>query len=532
MLHDTAASVAVAARLEEFWGRSTPWQRRLWSVGTVAALKEVVEASTAASEAVLSNGSVRSLQSEAERVAGRDPGVGDVNTRRQLQSVLRGDLTAGRVGWRKLRAIVPLVQRGYLRRWATEIKGVRQQEQEQAARYIAGHLLEIGFSATYLHRWLRYRVSHKPGQQTLSEILEEADADLCGRDPQQFQVLIPCVSVPGMGLGSSPAEWRPAPEMSRLLRCLPGDSARHNGGFAIEVEARDPYAAVERARESFDRWAARVELGTSGSLISTGRAWVEGVSGSVPFDVERRQVDVGALEREARLYAPLDDSGAAIRFDDAFQLAQPLVNGPRAAAIGGGWAALESLLTAPQEDKGIAASRLAAVVTCSFPRAELTTLSYLHQKHASDGLAEKLSEETENLRRAQLVAEAILAGQPLCGRGPRDDAAYDRMAQVLRDPQETLSRVRSYLGGALDRLYRQRNLILHGGRVSGDMRTVSLRTAPPLVGAGLDRLAHAWFVEGKGPLELVARAEWNLEIVSAAGPPTVVELLEELPPRG
>ena len=529
MLRDTEVGVAVAARLEEFWGHSTPWHRRLWGVGTVAALKEVIEVSTAVSESVLREGSLQRLQSEAERLAGQDPGVGDEHMKRTLQRILKGDLTAGRVAWRKLSEIIPRIEGGYLQRWASAAEGLKRDDQERAARYIAGHLLEAGFAATYLHRWLTYRTRFDLREVTLTEILKEADADQVRREDERFEVVIPCVSVPRVDAGSPPAEWRSSTEIARLLRDLGQDTTniRQNGGFAIEVTVRDPYAAVEQARELLDRWAARVELATTGSLTPTKHAWVEGVSRGIPFDVERRQVDVGALERETRLYAPLDNSETAIRLDDAFQLAQPLARGPRAAAIGGGWAALESLLTAPGEGRGVAASRLAAVVACSFPRAELTTLSYEHQKHASDNLAQKLSSETENLARARLMAEAILTGEAVHGRGPNDDAARDRMAQVLERPAGTLGRVRSYLEGALTRLYRERNLTLHGGRVSGGGRTTALRTSPPLVGAGLDRLAHAWFVEETSPLDLVARAELNLELAGATGAPTVVELLEQ-----
>ena len=531
MLQDTQARIAVAARLQEFWGEYTPWQRRLWNVGTVSALREVAEASTAVSESVLSKESLKRLQSEVAQLVGPDPGVGDSETHRVLQRLLRGDLTAGRVEWHELLEIAERIEDAYLQRWAAFARGSEQQTQERAARYVASHLLEAGFAATYLHRWLQYRISPRSSPVTLSEILEEAAADLARRPPRSFEVFVPCLSVPRISAEDPPAGWLSAIDMSKSLTRVVGNTSgvRHNGGFAINVTARDPYAAVEQAREAFDRWAARVELATPQRLAPSGTAWVDGVSRGIPFADERRQIEIGALERETRLYAPLDDSETALRLDDALQLAQPLASGPRAAAISGGWAAVESLLTAPGEARGIAAARLASIVTCSFPRAELTTLAYQHQNGASDNLARRLSEEADNLGRARLVAEAILAGASLHGRGPVDDAAYYRMTQVLHDPRGTLSRIRSYLAGALNRLYRQRNLILHGGRVSGEGRAAALRTAPPLVGAGLDRLAHAWFVEGTSPLELTARADLNLALLGTDAARPAFELLEDFP---
>jgi hypothetical protein len=42
----------------------------------------------------------------------------------------------------------------------------------------------------------------------------------------------------------------------------------------------------------------------------------------------------------------------------------------------------------------------------------------------------------------------------------------------------------------LRRLYRQRNLVLHWGRMNAVGLRAALRTAAPLVGAGMDRIAH------------------------------------------
>jgi hypothetical protein len=100
------------------------------------------------------------------------------------------------------------------------------------------------------------------------------------------------------------------------------------------------------------------------------------------------------------------------------------------------------------------------------------------------------------------------------------------MKEVLDRPGETLNKVRSYVEFALNRLYRQRNLIVHGGRVSGAARTETLWTAPPLVGAGLDRIVHAWFRERTTPRELAARAEVGLDLVRKAATPHTTELLE------
>ncbi|GAB3285782.1 hypothetical protein GCM10027456_81410 [Kineosporia babensis] len=60
------------------------------------------------------------------------------------------------------------------------------------------------------------------------------------------------------------------------------------------------------------------------------------------------------------------------------------------------------------------------------------------------------------------------------------------------------------------RLYRQRNLIIHAGQLTSCALRGSLRTAAPLVGAGVDTAVRAATIDGVPPLELAARAEIRL----------------------
>jgi hypothetical protein len=86
--------------------------------------------------------------------------------------------------------------------------------------------------------------------------------------------------------------------------------------------------------------------------------------------------------------------------------------------------------------------------------------------------------------------------------------------------------VQHHAAESLRRLYRQRNLVLHGGKTSGVALTASLRTAAPLVGAGLDRLTHAYLTRGIDPLELAARARMEVERAGTGNAPALTALLE------
>jgi len=513
----------VAARLDEFWGWFTPWHRRLWNVGTVGAISEILEASES-----LPRPALKSLQAEVRRLVGPDDAVGDTATREALGRLLNRDLTFRQSGWYGLNQLLSVINGGYLRRWANLVRGRSRPAVERLARSVAGHLLHSGFSPTYLHRWLRYRVQHRSDVVGIADLLEEADATLIGGRPRQdFRVVIPVVVAPEVG-DSPPAEWLSAAQIADLIARIQGHRTdlRQNGGFVLTVQARDQYVAVERGCELLDRWDARAELSTRNRIVRADRAWVEGVGEAIPFVPRRRQVDIGALSRQNQIYCPLDQNETSMRIDDALQLVQPMEAGPLPAAISGGWAAIESLLTEGQEVEKLAAPRLASIIACSFPRAELTTLSYFHVENADDTLASALRNEKENLRRARIMADAISRGDAIAGRGPQDEAARDRMFELLSSPRERLQSVRHYVEIAFNRLYRQRNVMLHGGKVSGDGRLQALATAPPLVGAGLDRVVHAWFTEGTSPVELAARAALAIELVGTEGGRHPTELLE------
>lgn len=113
MLRQSAYDEIVAARLEEFWAWFTPWHRRLWNLGTVASLSELLEACEA-----LSSNALRSLQAEVSRLAGPDLAVGDGATKEALRRVLGDDLTFRLAGWYELQQLAGVVEHGYVGRWA------------------------------------------------------------------------------------------------------------------------------------------------------------------------------------------------------------------------------------------------------------------------------------------------------------------------------------------------------------------------------------------------------------------------------
>jgi hypothetical protein len=100
------------------------------------------------------------------------------------------------------------------------------------------------------------------------------------------------------------------------------------------------------------------------------------------------------------------------------------------------------------------------------------------------------------------------------------------MRRVVTHPRGELANAVTILRIAMRRLYRTRNIVLHGGSTQGVALKAALRIAAPLVGAGLDRIIHATLVEGLDPLDLAARADVGLKLVGGETGLGVVDLLE------
>ena len=513
----------VVARLEDFFGSLTPWQRRLWDAGLVLGLGELREAVEWADAKVLSPSSVKWFASDLERLAGQDRGVGEREIRLQLQQVLRAPLRGGDARHRALGELTSLIAENYLSRWAAAA-ATGSPSPERFARAIGAHLLDAGYSPSYLHAWIR-----RLRPSTLVEIAEAAQ-ELDAAPPEMYELLVPFVSVPDLnGNRDMNANWL-SPKSTRRWLVDHGITTpeRYNGGFAYQVQARDPFAAADLAREIVDRMGARASYSRkAASHVSSGHLWVGGHPTSIPLKRAPRGAFVLSLVTEQRLFAVAERSV----LDNALELAAPLNEASPAPAISGGWSAVEALLLSP-EDEGdggrgiIAADRMAALVTCSWPRADLTAISYRHEPTTPDRLTAQLQGEKVNRERARAVAAWISGGNTLLVRDPGDQAAVERMTKLIADPRRTLGDIKRHMTTVMRRVYRHRNLVMHGGAVSVATLPMALRTAAPLLGAGLDRITHASLTDNLHPIDLSVRANISLELVGRPDGRELVDLIE------
>jgi hypothetical protein len=508
----------VGARLLDFFGARTHWHRRLWTIGLVLTLKELLEVSKAVRSSILYKNSIEEVSRAAMALAGKDPGVGDKKRLGTLQSSLRTELLFEGMDYCVVQQIASEIEAEYLTRWAASLRTNTRCAPERTARAIAACLLDSGFSQTFLHRWWSFKLRHEAGVKPLADIVDNAHA-MAQKPARDYDVLVAFGEFAKRK--EMPPGWLDAAAVSSWLKTRSFDvkEVRQKGGILMRLPARDPHAAVESAREQLESLSARVRVGSNRRFSLLPTAWIDGEAKSFDLEHDGRDVDVHSLERKNQLYC----QGTYSRVDAAIELLEPLASGAPPTAAASGWAAFEALLSEPG-NHGVVADRMGAIVACSFPRAELTVLSYCAAK-ADAALGKRLDACATNRDRAELMAAEISAQPTVTLADHSDQAAYQRLKKLLGDPHATLKEIEGYTTTAFRRLYRQRNLVLHGGITNGVALRASLRTVTPLVGAGMDRIAHAWYVDKLSPLELAARARISLDTVGAPQARKAVDLL-------
>lgn len=510
----------VAARTTEFFSAQAPWHRSLWAVSLPLLIDELMEACAATQAGVLGEPSVKRLLSLCKRVAGQDLAL-QAHERNTLNEALRDVPRLHGVAYYTLRQLRERVGDDYLLRWADILQARPPQSPERVARCVASYFLDAGFSQRFLHDWFAERLYRRPEQQTLPQLLREAHEEIANRESQTFQVLLAFVTPPQSASGY-PRGWLSAAQVSSWLKDngFATTELRQSGGLVLPTKARDVFAAVDSATAVIDGYVARASIGAGRPLQLLPLLWVQGHPVALPIGAKHRGVKVRALYREDQIFAEPDGSNV----DSAIELLAHLQNSSPSTAIAGGWAAIESLL-GESGDRSAAADSLAYLVACSYPRAEFTHLSHLAQKMRLD-VAQAWANVGANRDRAALVAEEVARGTNFGFTQVKEQAAIARMGGLIQSPSPTLSAVQAAVSEVFHRLYRQRNMILHGGLTNSVALRSALRAAAPLAGAGIDRVAHGFYVQGLQSRELAARARIGIALITPGRAADCVDLLD------
>ena len=525
MLAGTEFERFVAARLIDFFAAETLWQRQLWDVGACLSLYELLEATSAADDGALTPDTVNWFKRSLSETLGPDVGIGSRERRRALQEALGVDLAVGSHEFFIIRDIAESAEDAYLSHWASALRSEEADAlgPERVARAIAGHMLGRGFSPQYLHRWWTYRIKHEPDRRSLSELLDEAH-QRTQESFQTFQVITPLRSA-SRRVWEIP-EWLTPHASSVILTPLnKGPLAGLAGALQFSVQARDPSAAVEQIADRVDQYVARITLGGKNEhLEPMPFVWVQqdGQTYRRTRLRTRRGLEIPVLHRRDE---PITGS-VEPRIDASLELLGPVDKGSPSTAVSGAWAAVETLLTGPGDRAKVhAADRLAALIACSFVRAELTELAYRYSDSGSDtSKTEALRSVETNTERSGLMAEFLQASEVNFG-DPSDQAAAERIRRILKNPKPGLADVENHVQRVVRRLYRLRNLVLHNAATDSVTLAATLRTSVPLLGAGIDRIVRGAVLQDCQPLELAARARLVLDTASTLKPTEFADLL-------
>ncbi|MES2740568.1 MAG: integrase [Pseudomonadota bacterium] len=505
-------------RLLELLSDRSPWHRSLWGIGVVLALDELYEAYEIKASGHLSEGAIKQAIGSLYKRVGQHP-VFTANEKRILSEQLRAVLRSGSVEHYTIRQISSVVKADYVTRWG-EVVRTGTFHVELFARSVAGHLLDAGFSGEYLRDFINAQM-RRSVPFSLAQLCQELQQEMGASPQRDIEVLLAFAAIPKMVHGV-PTSWLQGREAIGWLKSHGFETAgvRAPAALVLKVKARDVVGAAQAARSESDRYAARALLATGHPLSRVPKLWVAGSAAPVDLDHDRRGVEVRELYREDRIFSA--DVNKSV--DAALELLAHLNGSSQVAAVAGGWGAIEGLL-APPDDRSAAADNLAGLVTCSFPRSELTKLAHLVTRHYP-GLFPALECAASNRDRSRIAGSMIIDGSMPLLPGLSDRAAVMRMYKLFQNPKKELGNIREMIADSFHRLYRQRNIILHAGKLDSVALTPGLRTVAKLAGAGMDRITHGHYVQRLTPLDLVAKANVALELVEAADPLACVELLE------
>lgn len=512
----------VIARLFDFFAGINQWHRRLWEPGTLLMISELLEASEANSVSVLSDAAVSFVKNSIMPIAGKDKGFGSNLVLGKMSNLLKTELQYKNYDFLQLKVLLENIKEKYLQNWSDALKNPADCPlPERTARAIGGHLLDLDFHPDYLHRWLDYLIRHDPKTPSLSDIVAEAER-ITKKPLQEFEVFIPLENKLGKMINNYENILDEKSFSAELDKAgIDSGTVKHQGGIKFKITARDVFTAVEKAGEWVESFTTRVTVGMKNKKPTvSSKAWIAGEKDGFTLRRSERSVELHELERNNQLII----NGDPHIIDAAIELLAPMAFSSPSSAIVGGWAAIEGLLGSPGPDRGAnAGDRMAAIIACSFPRAELTKLSYAVDKRSAEGA--KLDACRNTFERINLLAQYIKDGTVLTFMIPEDQAAFERMKVIINDPKKSLADIEEHLKRVFRRMYRLRNLILHWGKTDAVALRTCLRTTAPLVGEGMDRIVHAYFKNKIQPMELAAFAKINLSIVDGDDTGNIISLL-------
>lgn len=493
----------VAAEMTRYVSSRFGWTSILIQHSTPALMDDLLLAGTAASRDVLSPESFNQLKDQLIAAVLADPGVGVVARRGWIRNQIPSSSKSCRPGSYRFAALMdeaPRLRSQYLTNWrdefaspayANDTQGPKAIEPRTVGAYLASFLLEVGFDAGYLARWLDYRTKHQNTPLTIARLIDDL-VSVYSKGPGRSEIMVALGSLPpgdllqqpGGRSGESVKDWLSANgfEVPRGI----------HGGLLFESAHWEIYSALRDVAEELDRISSKFRVRDRHLLRLMSPVWVKGVKRPLKLPDVRHAEEwlpsytVGLTSR------PSDDASERLEVSVEFLLSA--WRSRRASAVAMLWASIESLLASPGDDnKAEAALRAANIAAIAFVRSQVhSCLGTLLSLQKSEPLGARLA-ITPREDRFRALTDALSVGDhnALSNAPARVHCEH---AYALLAP-DAMANLRDSLHASFLNIYRYRNLVLHGGYTDGPLLKSLERIAFPLV-AGIVNRYSAYVSEG------------------------------------
>ena len=518
-----------AARVMEVTSTSAPWHRLLWRGGTMQIARELLDESVRPG---MREAAISDQRKYLTAALATDHGIPDrgVCVRDAVRAMKPG-ITELSHDWIALREHITNLDQAYLTEWAAAFDlapaNKHPLDTEGAARRIVSHLLDAGMHRSSLYAWVR-SVQRDAATVSIGDFLREAHQRIAS--PQRtYTFCVPVANRPAFRIDEANAPgWMNAADTAawKNEHAPSAASTRHYGSFLLEMTARDVNAAAEKARGTIADLAVKFEIGVTHAIRISPTMWSLEKHSEFPTHATNRIINVRAFERLGLTQQLTMPSYIA----NTLALLQPLRTGAPHIAVMSGWSAIESLLVGPADEQDVAAAaRFSLIVAASMIRAELTRLSRRYIEVHADRAAEQMRACPTNIERARLFQMHAVATPHIDLQRSADNLALARIRPVLTHPKAQLERISEILTREFTRLYRKRNMIVHGGQIHESNLQAISDTLAPLIGAGVDRIVHHGLKSNISPIELSAVAQTRLQYLTpttATDPGNILDVLE------
>lgn len=520
------------ARMMEITSTQAAWHRRLWRSGTIQIGRELLEESIRPG---VRESAINDQRKYLMQCLQTDHGIEDRGRRvQETVKSLKVGITDSSHAWITLREHLDKMHDSYLTTWADALDaqptGNKPVDVEGAVRRITAHLLDAGMHKSSLYAWLR--AIQDPERSidsiTLGDFVRAADEKL-QRPVRSYTFCVPIETRPKFSISSSTTPgWMTSSDTAQWKRvhAPKAPNVRQQGSFLLTVQARDVNAAAEEARAVISNLVTKFQLGTTTPITVCSRMWSMEKKTDFPTQATNRLINVRSFERLGRV----QELTSIDYITNTLALAHPLRTGAPHIAVMSGWSAIESLMVGPSDDQDVvAARRFSLIVAASMVRAEFTKLSRRYIETHDDEASVQMSGCDENIARARLFQAHACANPTIDLGSETDNLALARIRPALTNPRQEVERITEILTREFTRLYRKRNMIVHGGQIHGSNLHSISDTLTPLIGAGIDRVVHVGLKHGIKPVELSAIAESRLDYLvpsTATSAGNLLELLE------